>query len=207
MAFIDNFKDRWIGKRVDVDNFPAGEIYQCVDLIKRYMQELYKIPNGAYGNAIDYWRNTAGVVNMHFDKITDQQPKAGDIAVLNGNAGNSLGHIGIATGRVQGSSFEILEQNGSTARGQGTGNDAIRLRYVGKLRIAGLLRPKGQVNKAKGKAGVIRPYTWYVRATPGGKIIGVARQGQVYEILGDLNGWRKIRFNGHTGYVGSKAWA
>jgi hypothetical protein len=134
------FKDRWIGKRTDID---GAYRYQCVDLIRQYMHdELGLTGRGAWGNAIDYWTKTNQNVLNKFVKVAGTDAKRGDIVVFNGLSGNPYGHIGIIdandTSRVL-----ILEQNGSTGNGSGTGEDAIRLRWVSKLRIAGLLRIKG----------------------------------------------------------------
>lgn len=133
------FEAKWIGKRVDVDGVYG---YQCVDLVKAYIRDCYGIPNGAYGNAIDYWTRTAGVILTKFDKVSGSNAKRGDIVIMNGLTGNPYGHIGIATGAANGTSVEILEQNGSTGGGSGTGADAIRKRYISRSRVAGLLRPK-----------------------------------------------------------------
>jgi hypothetical protein len=134
------FKSRWIGKRTDID---GAYRYQCVDLIRQYMHdELGLSGEGAWGNAIDYWTKTNSNVLKKFNKVSGTNAKRGDIVVFRGLSGNPYGHIGIIdandTSRVL-----ILEQNGSTGNGSGTGGDAIRLRWLSKSRIAGLLRIKG----------------------------------------------------------------
>lgn len=144
MSF-DAFKSHWLGKRVDTDGVPRGRIYQCVDLIKRYMRDTKSVPFGSYGNAIQYWTNTHPNVLKKFTKVPGSNAKKGDIVVLKGLAGNPYGHVGIATGRVTPSTVEILEQNGSTGNGSGLGNDKIRTRFVARARVAGLLRPKSAV--------------------------------------------------------------
>lgn len=135
----DTFQRAWIGHRVDFD-YAYG--YQCVDLIKQYMYSHFGIPNGALGNAIDYWTRTASVILTKFNRVATTSVVKGDIVVLNGLPGNPYGHIGIATGNQTATTVEILEQNGSTGNGKGLGGDAIRLRSVPKSRIAGILRPK-----------------------------------------------------------------
>jgi hypothetical protein len=50
-----NFKNKWLGKRVDYDKF-AG--YQCVDLAKQYMDEVLTIKPGQTGNANQMRANT-----------------------------------------------------------------------------------------------------------------------------------------------------
>lgn len=133
------FENRWLGKRVDYDGVFG---YQCVDLIKQYLRSRFGLRPGSWGNAIDYWRYTNPAILKKFDKVSSTNAKRGDIVILKGLSGNPYGHIGIATGRNTTTTVEILEQNGSTGGGSGTGKDAIRKRAVLKSRIAGLLRPK-----------------------------------------------------------------
>lgn len=130
--------------RVDFDKVFG---YQCVDLVKLYMYKRYKVPNGAYGNAIDYWYRTSNVVLQKFKKVAGSNAKAGDIVIFETNVtpmvkGMQPGHIGVATGGLTSTSVEILEQNGSSGGGTGTGGDAIRKRYKPRYRVAGLLRPR-----------------------------------------------------------------
>jgi hypothetical protein len=139
MSF-QSFKNKWMGERVDAD---GAYQYQCVDLIRQYFAEERGLAKtGAWGNAIDYWRSPVSHVLAVCDKIPGSNAIEGDIVVLNGLAGNPYGHIGIATGNINARQVEILEQNGSTGNGSGTGGDAIRTRYVDRSRAAGLLRLK-----------------------------------------------------------------
>lgn len=133
-----SFKNKWLGKRVDIDKVYG---YQCADLVKQYMLEEAGIPNGAYGNAIDYWYRTHVNVSKKYDKVGGSNAVQGDIVVLKGINGNPYGHIGIAesTGLV---TVTILEQNGATGNGSGLGGDAIRLRAVPRWRVVGMLRAK-----------------------------------------------------------------
>lgn len=128
------------GQRVDTDGVPAGEVYQCVDLPKEYARECYGLTPGAWGNAINYWTTTAPALLTKFNKIATQDVQAGDITILTSPI-TPMGHIGIATGGISGGNFEMLEQNGGTGDGQGTGTDAIRRRFISKTRIVGVLRP------------------------------------------------------------------
>lgn len=139
MADITNFKNNWIGKRVDYDHVYA---YQCVDLILEYIKENYGLATGVWGNAIDYWTHTSPPLLTKFDRIQTTDCQQGDIVVLNGVNGNPYGHIGIAVSQ-DASNVTMLEQNGATGNGSGTGGDAIRTRAIPKSRIAGVLRPKG----------------------------------------------------------------
>lgn len=131
-----SFAQKYLGKKIDYDGVYG---YQCVDLIKQYLKEEYGLAPGSWGNAIDYWTKTNPALLTKFDRIASQSPQAGDIVILNGTAGNPYGHIAVAT-----DANTMLEQNGSTGGGSGTGADAIRYRAIPKTRIAGLLRPKSQ---------------------------------------------------------------
>ena len=133
-----DFANKYLGQRVCLDNNGS---YQCVQLIKQYLRDAFNIPNGAYGNAIDYWTKTNPVILEKFSRTPTQSVQQGDIVVLNGLSGNPYGHVTIASGRVSGNTYEALEQNGATGNGSGTGGDAIRFRYITTSRIAGVLRP------------------------------------------------------------------
>lgn len=156
---MENFKNRWLGKVVDTDNYPQGWVYQCVDLVKQYLREVFNVPYGAYGDAINYWNRTHPNILAKFDRVQTQDVRAGDIAVLNGLKGNPYGHVGVATGRVEGGNFEMLEQNGSTGNGLGQGGDRIRTRMIPKSRLAGVLRPKAATPPAGGGQGQSTPTT------------------------------------------------
>ena len=139
---MDNFKNFWLGKVVDYDRVYG---YQCVDLIKQYLNQNFGLAPGAWGNAIDYWTNTNGSILTKFDKVAGSDARTGDIVVFKGLAGNPYGHIGIATQNADGTNVTVLEQNGSTGNGAGKGGDAIRTRAIARSRVAGLLRPKAPV--------------------------------------------------------------
>lgn len=142
MTFAE-FKKMWLGRRVDTDNYPANAKYQCVDLVKRGLRDIHGVPFGAYGNAVAYWYRTAAPILKKFDQINSSAAKEGDIVVLKGVNGNAAGHIGWGMGKNYLLGFtQILEQNGSTGNGQGTGNDAVRVRWIPRTRVLGLLRRK-----------------------------------------------------------------
>lgn len=142
MSVYSDFENEWIGKRKDYDGV-AG--YQCVDLVKQYVDEKYGIKAGAWGDAKNYWLNTNPGLLTKFDKLNSNDAQAGDIVPLkpiDAQPSHSAGHIGIATGAKDSANVEILEQNGNGATGTGTGSDAIRKRFVPRSRVYGLLRPK-----------------------------------------------------------------
>lgn len=143
------FKNKYLGKRVDIDGIYGA---QCTDLVKTYLRDCYGIPNGAYGNAIDYWYKPHKAVLAKFNRVSGSSAKQGDIVVLKGVNGNPYGHIGIADGNAGLATVTILEQNGSTGNGSGLGKDAIRTRAIPRWRVVGLLRAKT----------VATPPTYYV---------------------------------------------
>lgn len=159
------FKAEWLGRRVDYDHV---YYYQCVDLILQYIKECYGIPTGVWGNAIDYWYRPSSPLLKKFKKVsasTKAQP--GWIAIYFGHTGNPYGHIAIVD--TPGStSDKVLEQNGATGGGTGTGGDAIRCaRSIEKSRLAGYLAPITAATAPKpsgGTATVLRDA--YVRKSP-----------------------------------------
>lgn len=139
MTYTD-FKNEWNGRVIDYDHVYA---YQCVDLILEYVKELAGLGSGVWGNAIDYWNSPSPALLTKYDKVGGTDAQQGDIVVLYGLSGNPYGHIGICDS-ADASSIHLLEQNGATGNGAGTGNDRISVwRSVPKSRVAGILRLKG----------------------------------------------------------------
>lgn len=132
MTYQD-FYIKYIGKRV---LYPPVATYECVSLVKKYLLESFGIVPGSWGDAKNYWLNTNPALLSRFDKL-QTTPQQGDIVILAPTAGNPYGHIAIAHNTTH-----MLEQNGSTGGGTGTGNDAIRLRAIPMARLYGVLRPK-----------------------------------------------------------------
>lgn len=139
---MEQFKDKYLGKLIDVDGYPEDNPYQCVDLVKLYLKEKFNIQYGTFGDAINYWTDTHSSIVAKFNKILTHDVKNGDIVVLNGLPGNPYGHIGIAASKNIDGEFDLLEQNGSTGNGLGGQNDKVRIRKIDVSRIAGVLRPK-----------------------------------------------------------------
>jgi len=159
MSYQD-FKAEWNGRRVDYDHVYG---FQCVDLILEYVKECFGIASGVYGNAIDYWYKTPGILLPKFDRISTTDCQQGDIVVLYGNPGNPYGHIGICD-HEDASNGYLLEQN-ALGTGDGLGKSAIGVwRAIPKSRIVGVLRPKPSVPQGGGTAEAIRPA--YVRVAP-----------------------------------------
>ena len=108
---LDEFVKNHLGKATDYD---GGYSVQCVDLIKLYLDKVFGIKAGAWGNAKDYYENFNNLpLKNSFDRISntpDFVPQRGDICVFGTDLGK-YGHICIATGKGDTSSFTSWDQN------------------------------------------------------------------------------------------------
>lgn len=95
----NEFINTYLGKSFDYDG-AAG--VQCVDLAKMYLDKVFGIKAGAWGNAKDYYENFNNLpLKNTFNKIANTPsfiPQKGDIVVWGTGLGNSYGHIAVATG-------------------------------------------------------------------------------------------------------------
>ena len=113
---------------------------QCVDLIKMYLNKVFGLNPGAWGNAKDYYENFNNLpLKNSFTRIANTAsfvPQKGDIAVWGTGLGNKYGHIAIATGEGTTSYFYSydLNWNGKTVK-------KVKHTYKGFL---GVLRPNDQ---------------------------------------------------------------
>ena len=94
----NEFIEKYVGKSFDYDGV-AG--VQCVDLIKIYLDKVFNIKAGSWGNAKDYYLNFEKLpISKYFRKIKNSDsfiPVKGDICVW-GSEISVYGHIAIATG-------------------------------------------------------------------------------------------------------------
>ena len=134
----NEFINTYNGKSFDYDG-TAG--VQCVDLIKMYLNKVFGLTPGAWGNAKDYYENynNNSVLKANFDRIANTSsfvPQKGDIAVFGSGLGNTYGHICIATGEGDTHNFYSydLNWNGKTVH-------KVQHNYKGFL---GVLRTKDQ---------------------------------------------------------------
>lgn len=147
--FIKTYK----GKSFDYDGVSG---VQCVDLVKQYLNKVFGIKPGSWGNAKDYYEdyNSNKTLKANFTRIANTPefvPKKGDIAVWGTGLGNKYGHIAIATGEGTTSYFYSydLNWNGKTVK-------KVKHTYKGFL---GVLRAKdqekitGTINKVKFTVG------------------------------------------------------
>lgn len=109
---LDEFIKKYSGKAIDYDG-TAGA--QCVDLIKMYLKYVFGITPKAIGNAHAYFDsfNSYSFLKRNFIKIGNSKefvPQKGDICVWSKQL-NGYGHVSIATGKGNTSSFESFDMN------------------------------------------------------------------------------------------------
>ncbi len=119
MQEVDNFFNRWNGQPLDVDNFPAEQPYQCVDLFHKFNSEILGvgyIAANPVGGALDYFNNFDGLGLSQWYEIIgndmsnpDQLPQKGDFMIWGVSMG-TFGHIALVQSANK-SSFTSLDQN------------------------------------------------------------------------------------------------
>lgn len=136
------FVNKWKNKKIDFDHY-AG--VQCVDLIKQYINDVFKIPVQSIGNAKAYWvkRNGKYLKSIFVPVVnkTTTVPRKGDVFV---RTSGTHGHIGICTGSGNTEYFYAWEQNNG-----GTGEGMTLHKHTNWATI-NFLRPKVQYVKANG---------------------------------------------------------
>ncbi|MFI3157588.1 MAG: CHAP domain-containing protein [Methylococcaceae bacterium] len=112
-AKVDAFVNTWNGRGTDFDGAYG---YQCVDLMRRYAQDVLGLSNGGYselpaGNAYDIFAKTT---SSKFTKIYNTPtgvPQKGDIVFWNKSSSNGYaGHVAIFISGST-SSFTSIDQN------------------------------------------------------------------------------------------------
>ena len=109
----DEFINTYDGESIDYDG-ACG--VQCVDLAKLYLDKVFGIHAGTWGNAKDYYENFNNLSVLHpfFDRIANTPtfiPQKGDIVIWGTGLGNKYGHIAIATGEGDTHQFYSYDQN------------------------------------------------------------------------------------------------
>lgn len=129
-----------IGRGIDYD---GAYSVQCVDLAKYYLDKVFGIKPGAWGNAHAYYDNYHDHPELvkHFDRIPNSAnfvPKKGDIVIWKKALNGLYGHIAIATGVGNTEWFESWDQNWT-----GRNDPTTKIRHSYR-QFAGVLRPKDQ---------------------------------------------------------------
>lgn len=106
------FINTYNGKGFDYDGVSG---IQCVDLAKMYLDKVFGIKPGAWGNAKDYYENFNNLpIKNTFTRIANTPsfvPQKGDIVIWGTGLGNKYGHIAIATGEGNTSQFYSYDLN------------------------------------------------------------------------------------------------
>lgn len=118
---VNQWFEKWNGKKIEWDDV---SYYQCVDAIKCYVQEVYKIKTkgkgtSAWGNAINYFdsfnvSSWGGYYPFHkvgFQRFKNTRlfvPMLGDIGIFRSGL---YGHVCICTGEGNISRFKSYDQN------------------------------------------------------------------------------------------------
>lgn len=137
----DEFIKAHIGKAMDYDGCAGA---QCVDLAKYYLDEVFGIRPGNWGDAHDYYDGFYSHPELikNFDRIQNTPkfvPNRGDICVWKSSlSSGGWGHIAIATGEGDTTYFYSYDQNWT---GKHDACAKIRHNYN---HFAGVLRPKNQ---------------------------------------------------------------
>lgn len=130
------FINEYNGKSFDYDGV-AG--VQCVDLAKMYLDKVFGIKPGAWGNAKDYYENFNNLpIKNSFTRIANTPsfvPQKGDIVVWGTGVGK-YGHIAIATGEGNTHQFYSYDLNWGSKKVH-----KVLHNYKGFL---GVLRPNAQ---------------------------------------------------------------
>lgn len=134
----NEFIKAYEGKATDYDGAYGA---QCVDLIKLYLDKVFDIKPGSWGNAKYYWIDFEKhpELTTNFTKIKNTLtfvPKKGDIMVWQGGINGGYGHLAICTGDGNINHFYSHDQNWS-------GKVCKKIKHDYK-KVYGVLRPKDQ---------------------------------------------------------------
>jgi CHAP domain/Bacterial pre-peptidase C-terminal domain/PA14 domain len=147
---FNDFINQYIGSKYDIDDVPAGIVYQCTDWAARFVESFGELgkPNimrrseGAKDWFEDFG-NSGAKMEWNPQKINNAEnnyPEAGDIVVWNSNMGSGYGHVAIADFGSTVRELRVIEQNGGYGGGQGTGEDAIRQKTYDYSSVLGWIR-------------------------------------------------------------------
>lgn len=174
---FDEFVKAYMGKSIDYDGVSG---VQCVDLVKVYMNKVFGLKPGAWGNAKDYYENFNNVsaLKNNFTRIANTPefvPQKGDICVWGKNVSSShnYGHIAIATGEGNTKELYTYDQNWN-----GKAMKKVKHNYIAFL---GVLRPKNQT-----------PFTAASNPFKKGNVYTLTVDVKVREAAGTNAKWKKV---------------
>lgn len=177
---FDEFVKAYNGKATDYDGAYGA---QCVDLIKLYLDKVFGIKAGSWGNAKYYWLNfdKHSELVKSFTKIKNTAsfiPQKGDIMVWDGNKGSGAGHVAICTGEGTTSYFYSYDQNWN-------GKTMKRIKHDYKD-VYGVLRPKDQSKVATVQAPSGNKYPTPVKWQNGSTVEKVFKENNLTGEIGSL---------------------
>lgn len=111
MQTLQQFIDKWNGKKIDFDNANQG---QCVDLYRQYVKDVLGFPQspalGVNGGAADIWTTYLQDYFTATKNTPTGVPSPGDIVIWNKRAGGGYGHVAVfVSGDTNG--FKSFDQN------------------------------------------------------------------------------------------------
>ena len=180
----NEFVSAYNGKATDYDGAYGA---QCVDLIKMYLNKVFGIKPGSWGNAKYYWLNFEKHSELvkNFTKIKNTAsfvPQAGDIMVWNGNVGGGCGHVAICTGEGNTSEFYSYDQNWN-------GKEMHKVKHDYDD-VYGVLRPKDQSkvsDSTSSSGGSAGSYVPSVKWTNGSTTEKVYARSDFKEEIGSIS--------------------
>lgn len=175
----DEFVKAYNGKATDYDGAYGA---QCVDLIKAYLNKVFGIKPGSWGNAKYYWLNFSkhSELTKNFTKIKNTAsfvPQKGDIMVWGGSVGDGCGHVAICTGEGDTSEFYSYDQNWN-----GKAMHKVKHDYDD---VYGVLRPKDQ-SKIKTSVSSSNTYPVPVKWQNGSTVEKVFKENNLTGEIGSL---------------------
>ena len=113
---LTEFVNKHIGKKVDFDGAFGA---QCVDLFRQYCKDVLRAGHtGAVEGAKDLFLKYANLPAecKYFDRISNTNPKIGDVLVWGATEKNKYGHVAVCIG-FDNENLIVFEQDGSKQDG------------------------------------------------------------------------------------------
>lgn len=118
IVYYNGMVGRTNGRNLSADGYNIGMKHQCVEFVKRYYYQhlKHKMPD-AFGNAKDFFDaalpdSTLNVKRglVQFRNRSKSKPRAEDLLIFGGHAGNKFGHVAIVSFAGD-STIGIIQQN------------------------------------------------------------------------------------------------
>lgn len=199
-AIAVNYRNSVIGRKIDVDGFPKGQPYQCVDLFKHFMLNVIAVDPGSVcpksGFALDIWTEFEKMakVKPYFIKIPANQMHYGDWTVFKRGGVTPDSHVAMFIKDNGNGTGLFLGGNQGTVK---NGKPAVNEINISYTTVYGALRPNiyskveepikkyfgTPVSKDRFKNQTeIKVNGLNIRNAPNGTILGYANPG-IYNFL------------------------